>query len=353
MKGMKKILAVCMLGVMVFMLTACGAEKGSADTAEPADSGAVENNNTETSDEAAETSSDDKLVIAACMAGNDSGFMTYVVTGMMEYQLANAPDVDLQVVWSNNDSAKQQSQVEQFIAQGVDAIILHPSDAVQGATMVDLAAENGIPLVTVNTMTESTNNLAHIGSNDIEAGRLQMERIIEVCGEDCKVAYIDASLGHSAQINRSIGYNEVLEEHPNVELVVHDTGNWSAEESMVLVENWLEAGKEFDAILCMADCQLTGVISAVENAELLDQIKLAGMDCEETILEAIKAGKVDCSIWQDGYSQGTESLRLAIAAAKGEEVEDYIIPFEVCNVDNIDEYIEKNRERNETAAKYF
>ena len=295
----------------------------------------------------------EKLVIAACMQGNQSGFVQYMTSGMWEYQKNNAPEVDLQVVFADDDAAKQHSQVEQFISQGVDAIILNPVDYTQGAASVDLAAEAGIPLITINTTTESDKNAAHVGSDDVEAGRLQLERIIEVCGEDCKIGYVDAVLGHSAQVNRAIGYNEVLEEHPGVELVVHDTGNWSPEESMRLVENWLQAGKEFDAILCMADCQLTGVITAVENAGKIGEIKLAGMDCDQVVLQAIKDGKVDNSIWQDGLGQGENSLRLAIAAANGEEVEDFIIPYEVCTADNVDKYIEMADARNALAATYF
>lgn len=218
---------------------------------------------------------------------------------------------------------------------------------------MDLAADAGVPIITLNTVTDSTRNTAHVGCDDEQAGELQMERIISVCGPDAKLAYVDAVLGHSAQVLRAQGYEAVLAKNPGVELVVHDTGNWSPEESMRLVENWLQAGKDVDAILCMADCQLTGVITAVENAGKMGEIKLAGMDCDPVILKAIKDGKVDCSIWQDGLAQGENALRLAILAAQGEEISDYIIPYEVCTKDNIEEYEKKAAERDELAKKYF
>lgn len=202
----------------------------------------------------------------------------------------------MEVVFADDDASKQFSQVETFVSKKVDAIIMQPVDKTQGAAAVDLAAEAGIPLITINTITDSENNTAHVGCDDVQAGELQLERIIEICGEDAKIGYVDATLGHSAQVLRAEGYANVLAEHPDVTLVVHDTGNWSPEESMRLVENWLQSGKEFDAILCMADCQLTGVITAVENAGKLDEIKLAGMDCDPVIRQAIRDGKVDCSI---------------------------------------------------------
>lgn len=293
------------------------------------------------------------LTIGVTMQGNQSGFVQYFTSAMYEYQATQAPDVEMEVVFADDDASKQFSQVETFISKGVDAIIMQPVDKTQGAAAVDLAADAGIPLITLNTITDSTNNVAHVGCDDVESGELQMQRIIDVCGPDAKVAYVDATLGHSAQVQRAEGYANILAENPGVELVVHDTGNWSPEESMRLVENWLQSGKDLDAILCKADCQLTGVLTAVENAGQLDKIKLAGMDCDPVIMQAIEDGKVDCSIWQDGIAQGENALRVAIEAAQGKEVSDVIIPYEVCTKDNIEEYKEKAAVRDELAKKYF
>ena len=294
-----------------------------------------------------------KLVIGVSMQGNQSGFIQYITSGMWEYQKNSAPDVELQVVFADDDAAKQLSQVESFVSTGVNAIVLNPVDKVQGAAAVDLAYEAGIPVITVNTITDSKNNAAHVGSDDVESGRLQMQRIIDVVGPDAKVAYVDAVLGHSAQVGRAQGYTETLAKNTGVELVVHDTGNWSPEESMRLVENWLQSGKKIDAILCMADCQLTGVITAVENAGMTGKIKLAGMDCDPVVMDAIAAGTVDNSIWQDGVGQGENAVRLAIEAAKGNKVSDFMLPYEVCNKDNLDHYLELAEARNALAKTYF
>ncbi|MBQ6595556.1 MAG: substrate-binding domain-containing protein [Clostridia bacterium] len=296
---------------------------------------------------------EDEIYIGVCIQGNQSGFLQYVCAGIWEYQKNNEPDVKVEVVFADDDAAKQLSQVETFISKGVDAIVLNPVDKVQSAAAVDAAYEKNIPVITVNTISDSEHVAAHVGSDDVESGILQMERLLSVCGPEMKVVYIDAVLGHSAQVGRSEGYNKVISENPGVTLVDHDTGNWSPDDSMRLVENWLEGGVEFDAIACMADCQLIGVVTAIENAGLIGKVKLSGMDCDPEIMQAIVDGKVDSSIWQDGVGQGSNALRLAIAAARGEEVSDYLLPYEVCSVDNIDEYLIKAEERNELARQYF
>jgi ABC-type sugar transport system substrate-binding protein len=287
------------------------------------------------------------------MQGNQSTFVQYICAGMWQYQKEKAPDVTLDVVFADDDAAKQASQVESFISKKVNAIILNPVDKVQSAAAVDEAFAAGIPVITLNTTSDSKNVTAHVGSDDLEAGKLQMQRMIDVCGKTAKVAYVNAVLGHSAQVFREKGYKEILAANPTVELAASGVGNWSADESMKLVENWIQSGKQIDAILCEADCQLLGVITAVQNAKMVGKIKLAGMDCVNDVMKAIQDGTVDNSIWQDGVGQGYNSVRLAIDVSNGQKIENYMIPYEVCTKDNIDKYLKLAAERDALSKQYF
>ena len=345
---MKKGLLVAIALLLVFALVACSAAPEASSAAPAGESAASDANGTD-----AAAKGDDGLVIGVTMQGNQSGFVQYLTSGIYEYQKANAPDVKLDVVFADDDAAKQHSQMEQFISNGVDAIIMNPVDKVQGAAAVDLAADAGIPVITLNTTTDSTKNAAHVGSDDVDAGRMQMQHVIDVLGPDAKIAYVNAVLGHSAQVGRLQGYEEVFAANPDVEVVADGVGNWSADESMKLAENWLQSGMEIDAIVCMADCQLQGVITAVDNANMTGKILLTGMDCDQVVRAAIKDGKVESSVWQDGLGQGENALKLAISAAKGEEVSDFIIPYELCTQENIDEYNKEADARDELAKQYF
>jgi len=299
-----------------------------------------------------------KTVIAACMQGNQSGFVRYMVSGMYEYQKAGAPDIEFKVVYADDDPAKQQSQVEQFVSEGVNAIILNPVDKVQSVAAVDFAASHNVPLITINTISDSKNVTAHVGSDDIEAGTLQMERLLKVAQANPRVAYINAVIGHSAQTLREQAYKQVLAKHPEARLVVQNTADWSGEKALVLVENWIQTYRKgddpgIDLIAVQADCILVGAITAVENAGLAGKILLGGMDCDMPVMEKIKSGVVDNSIWQDGLGQGEWALRLAIDAAQGKSISNHIIPYEVCTKDNVDGYIKQAEARNALSAKYF
>jgi ABC-type sugar transport system substrate-binding protein len=299
-----------------------------------------------------------QIVIGVALQGNQSGFVQYMATGIFEYQKKSAPDVKLEVVYADDDPAKQQSQVEQFVAQKVNAIILNPVDKVQSAAAVDFAIKAGVPVITMNTTSDSKNVTAHVGSDDVEAGTLQLERLLKAAKDrginNPRVAYINAVLGHSAQVFREQAYKEVLAKHPEARLVVQNTADWSGEKALQLTENWIQTYPNgIDVIATQADCLIVGTITAVENAGLGGKILLGGMDCDMPVMEKIKAGIVDNSIWQDGLGQGEWALRLAIDAAQGKQISDHIIPYEVCTKENVDAYIKQAEARNALSAKYF
>jgi ABC-type sugar transport system substrate-binding protein len=299
----------------------------------------------------------DQIVIGVAMQ-DIIGMTRYMVTGMREYLKANAPNVKITVVTAEADASKQQEQVQMFVTQGVNAIILNPVDMKMSVAAVDIAAKANIPVITMNTVSENKSVKAHVGSDDREAGRLQMERLVEACKEkglaNPRMAYVNAALGHSAQVLREEAYKEVLGKHPEVKLVVDGVANWYADQAQVLVENWFQKYPNgIDAIAAQSDYMLQGVITAVKNAGLAGKILLAGMDCEIPIMEYIQQGIVDDSIWQDFIGQGEWALRLAIDAAQGKPVSDHIIPYEVCTKANVDSYIQQLKNNDALMKQYY
>jgi ABC-type sugar transport system substrate-binding protein len=300
------------------------------------------------------SASSDQIVIGACIQGNASGFVQYQIAAMLQYMETKAPkNVKLEIVYANDDPATQQSQVEQFVSRKVNVIILNPVDRVQSGSAADYAVDNGIPVINFANETVSRKISAHVGSTDIESGKMQMERILSV-KPNAKIAYIDAVMGHSAQIARSQGYKEVMGNHPQSSLVVTSNADWDTGKAMQLVENWLRTYPNgIDAILAESDSMLIGAVTAVENAGLGGKLLLSGVDADMQILQKIKAGVVDNTVWNDGVGQGEEVIRVAIEKALGQEVRDVNIPFQLVTRDNVDRYIQLANDRNALAAKYF
>jgi ABC-type sugar transport system substrate-binding protein len=300
-----------------------------------------------------------EILIYACMQGNQSGFVRYQVAAMNQYMETVKPaNVRLVIVYADDDAANQLRQVETAVSEGAKAIILNTVDKVQSAAAVEVAYKANIPVITLSQRTDSPHETAFVGSDDLESGRLQFERLFKVGPASPRVAYINAVLGHSAQVLREQAYKEELAKNPNARLVVQNTADWSGEKALQLVENWIQTYRKgddpgIDMIAAHADCILVGAITAVENAGLAGKILLSGIDADMPVLEKIKAGVVDNTIWQDGIVQGETALKVAIDAANGRPVQTVLVPFQTVTKDNVDEYIRKANDRNTLAAKYF
>ncbi|AEC02260.1 sugar ABC transporter substrate-binding protein [Parasphaerochaeta coccoides] len=301
-------------------------------------------------------------LIYVVMQGSQSMFPRYQVAAMHQYMETAHPAVSIRVVFADDDASNQLRQVETAVAEGAAAIVLNPVDKVQSGVAVDFAHAAGIPIITLSQSTNSQNETAFVGSDDIESGILQMQRLLEAAKEKGiekpRFAYINAVLGHSAQVLREQAYKQELAKHPEVQLVVQNTADWSGEKALQLVENWIQIYKKgddpgIDMIAAHADCILVGAITAVENAGLVGKVLLSGIDADMPVLEKIKAGVVDNTIWQDAVLQGETALKVAIEAAMGKKVETILIPFQTVTRANVDEYIQKANFRNELAAKYF
>jgi ABC-type sugar transport system substrate-binding protein len=298
-------------------------------------------------------------LIYVLMQGSTSNFPRWQTASMKNYMDTVKPaGIEVRIVFADDDITKQMTQMDTALSEKADVIILNPIDKVQDATLVDKAHAAGVPVVTLSQETNSKNETAFVGSDDFESGTLQLERLYKVCGPGMRLAWINAAPGHSARILREQAYKAFVEKHPDIVVVATDQApNWLADEALKVTEVWLQkftGADSIQAIAAHADCILTGTVTAVEQAGLAGKIQLSGIDCDRNILEKIKQGVVDDSVWQDALVQGETALKTAIDLANGKTVDKRIlVPFQTVTKDNVDEYMKKADERDALAKKYF
>src|ERR1700733_8730061 len=122
--------------------------------------------------------------IGVSMAKFDDNFLTVLRNGMTDYA-KNKPGVNLQIEDAQNDVGKQLSQIQNFIAQKVDAIIVNPVDTDATPQMTKLASDAGVPLVFVNRMPSDPklpDKVAFVGSNEVDSGTLEMKEVCKLLG---------------------------------------------------------------------------------------------------------------------------------------------------------------------------
>ena len=236
---------------------------------------------------------------------------------------------------------RQLQQVESFIAQHVDAIILNPCEVEASTPAVNKALAAGIPIVNVNSET-TTAPTAFVGSRDEQSARLAMEYIAKRLGGKGEVVMMHGYMGQAAQIKRDAGAHEVLAENPGLHLLAEQTAEWDRAKAISLMENWIQAyGDRIKAVFAQNDEMAMGALLALEQAGKKDKIIVVGVDAITDALEAIKHARLDATVFQDAEGQGRQAVETVLKIIRKQPFEkETYIPFRLVTKENVGHYAE-------------
>lgn len=291
--------------------------------------------------------------VGVSMALFDDNFLTVLRNGMIS--MADDKGIDLQVEDAQNDVAKQLDQINNFVASGVDAIIVNPVDTSATQAMTKAAEAAGVPLVYVNRQPINVDTLpdnqAFVASNEIESGTLETFEVCKILrsqgkGGGAKAYVMMGELSNQAAVQRTKDIHDILSTDMCnfISIVDEQTANWSRDQAQDLMTNWLSSGEQFDAVIANNDEMAIGAIQAMKAAGLdMGEIVVGGVDATQDALAAMAAGDLDVTVFQNAAGQGAGALDAALRLAKGEEVDQKVyIPFELVTPANIDNYMTKN-----------
>ena len=248
-------------------------------------------------------------------------FITLMVEGMEEK--AKELGCDLVMLDAQNDAQNQITQVENLIAQKVDIIVVAAVDSDAIVPAIEMCDEAGIPLVGVNMLINTDQPYHYVGPDDVLAGELEMQHAIDEIGGEGNVVILEGPIGQSAQIQRLEGNENVLKKYEGkVELLAQQTANWSREEALSLVENWIETfGGKIDAVVAQNDEMALGAIQALEAAGVKDQVVVTAVDAIKDGCNAVKDGKLLGTVYQDAALEGQEAIQKAYDVLEGKITE--------------------------------
>jgi len=291
--------------------------------------------------------------IGVSIVNFDNNFQNLLKNGIADH--ATELGVDVQFEDAQNDTAKQLDQVNNFIASGVDAIMVTLVDTQAAQSMTDAAAAANIPLVFVNlepaNLATTPANQVYVGSNEIESGTLQafeMCKMLRANGKanGAKAYIIMGSLVHSAALQRTKDVEDILATDMCKFISVTDkqSSEWSRDNAQNLVTNWLSSGDVPDAIFANNDESALGAILALKAANVpMDKVVIGGVDATADALQVMQAGDLDVTVFQNAKAQGGGGLDVALKLIKGEAVEKVVyIPFELVTPANMADYVGKN-----------
>jgi inositol transport system substrate-binding protein len=291
--------------------------------------------------------------IGVSMALFDDNFLTVLRNGIQAK--ADADGLSIQIEDAQNDVAKQLDQINNFIASGVDAIIVNPVDTSATQAMSDAAAAAGVPLVYVNRQPINVDSLpdnqAFVASNETDSSS---QGFMEQCNQwaaagktEVSVYVMQGELSNQAAVQRTQNYYDVMDGGKcavKVNIIDQQTANWSRDQAQSLMTNWLSTGAAFDGVLANNDEMAIGAIQAMKAAGIdMASVIVSGVDATQDALASMQAGELDITVFQNAAGQGAGALDAATKLAAGETVEQKVyIPFELVTPANIEGYLAKN-----------
>nr|WP_300144198.1 sugar ABC transporter substrate-binding protein [Propionicimonas sp.] len=254
---------------------------------------------------------------------------------------AKEKGVTVEVVSADADVAKQIGQVENFISQKVDAIIVNPVDNDASQPITDAAVAAGVPLVYVNRCPDRPDNVPCVGSDSKQAGSLLMEALGKLTDNKGDVGILQGDPNNNGQAvrERSQGCQDVVDKNPGMKVTLTANGKWARDAAQSVTENWIQSGK-LPAMICANNDEMAlGAINALKAAKLLDKVKVGGIDATSDALASMAAGELSVTVFQDPAGQGAGAVDAAIKLINKESVDTYVdVPFQLVTKDNMDQF---------------
>ena len=350
MKLTKKVTAMAMASCMILSMTACGGSKPAETTA-----AATEAATTEAAKEAETTAAEVKEAAGGDFSDKkvgisiykfDDNFMTLYRTELERYltEELGFKKENITIQDGKGDQAEQTNQIQNFIASGVDVMILNLVQASSAPQVTDMCKDAGIPVVYINREPDTAEeerwasdsiSATYVGADARQSGTYQGEEIVETANKgdingDGKVSYIMVQgdpENVDAQYRTEFSVKALTDAGLEVEELLLQRGDWDQAKGQQIVQDALtQFGDKIEVVFCNNDAMALGALQAIDAAgrKVNEDIYLVGVDALTEAVQDITEGKMTGTVFNDHFSQ---SHAAAIAAANyltGTENEHYI-----------------------------
>jgi len=294
---MKKLLALSMVFVLLAM-TVIGCK--SSDSEE------------KNTDEPAATSNKVGLIVSTL----NNPFFVDLKEGAEEE--AKKSDVELIVLDSQNDPAKELANMEDLLTQNVNVILINPTDSDAVGNAIKMANDKDIPVITLDRGANSGEVVAHIASDNVAGGVMAGEYIAELLGGSGKVVELEGIAGTSAARDRGQGFNDAMAA-TDIEVVANQVADFDRTKGLSVMENILQAQPEIDAVFAHNDEMALGALTAIQSAG--KNILVVGFDATDDAVKAVESGEMAATVAQQPRLIGGLGLINAVAIINGKSVD--------------------------------
>lgn len=252
---------------------------------------------------------------------------------------ADEAGAELVISDAQNDAASQQSAVQNFLTQQVDAIAINPVDSDAAAAAVRPANQENVPVVAVDRAVNGAEVASTVASDNVEGGRLAAEALADAVGQG-KVVVLQGIPGTSASRDRGRGFSEGITQFGDIEVVAQQPADFDRAEALNVMTNLLQAHPDIKGVFAENDEMALGAIQALGDRAGSD-VAVVGFDGTPEALEAVRDGTMSATVAQQPAELGKTAVQTAIKAADGGSVQQNIqVPVKVVTEDNVEEFLD-------------
>lgn len=245
---------------------------------------------------------------------------------------AEALGYELVVLDSQNDPAKELSNVEDVTVRGAKVLLINPADSEAVGNAVNVANKKGIPVITLDRGANKGEVVSHIASDNVAGGQMAGDFIAEKLGDKAKIIELEGLAGTSAARERGEGFAKAVKAHHFVALA-KQPADFDRTKGLNVMENLLTAQPEVQAVFAQNDEMALGALRAVQAAG--KKILIVGFDGTDDGVQAIKAGLMAATVAQQPALIGEMGIEAADKVIKGETVEKQVaVPLKLITKDN-------------------
>jgi len=229
---------------------------------------------------------------------------------------AKAKNLDLVIVACEMDPAKQASQIEDFVARHVAALLVAPCDSSAVAQNLASADAAGIPVFTADIAAHGAKVVSHVASDNVQGGRLAAQALAKYIGDKGDVVIIDQPTVASVQ-ERVRGFDEEMRNHPNIHIVARPGADGQRARAMAAMEDMMQAHPNLAGVFGINDDSALGALSVVEAAGRKD-VAIVGYDATDEARAAIARGSaLKADVAQDPAQIGRTAIDMIATHLSG------------------------------------
>lgn len=223
---------------------------------------------------------------------------------------------------SNDDNVLQNKQVNQFIDEGVDLLIVSPNQLSAISKAVERAYDKGIPVILYDRKTNSDKYTAFIGCDNYTIGKSMGTFIAQQLQGKGRIVEIRGLEGSSPALERHRGFMDAIKPYPGLRVVASEGGNWKEEGGIQAMKRILKQTQDFDYVFAHNDCLAWGAYVAARQMKVKRNYKYTGVDGMATEgggLELVRDGIFEASYLYP--TKGDEVIALAMKILKHQPYE--------------------------------